>query len=1171
MSLTVYMNHGQIDMRHALLSHAHEALNQDNNLTVYYIVPNHVKFDSEVDVLRRFARLTGQNPDTSLYAQSRLQVYSLSRLTWALLKDMATMQPNVIQGTGLFIMVSDILRDYAGQLPIFARMQSKAGFVTTLVAQLVELRASRISPEDLLTILNQESDDDTFLRQTLSGKLRDLAIVADALEKKMGHTYITQQEVLSFFATQLATTQLKNVAFYFDGFNGFTSPETQVMIELMARYPVTVALLGDVEKLGSQQPGDLFYKPMTTAQRLAQFTKIANQQVVWQVPTQARCLDDSIISVMSAWEKLGEYRQFNSENKKTDLAAFVAENTMVEIQEVARRIRQLLVAHPDLRLRDILILARDLTPYTGHIPEVMQQFDLPYFLDTDQKMTNHPLVELLLNLLRPAKERFQYQQVMAILKTGLLRPYTEGSLVPEGDFFDIVSYLDNYLYANQPFERTWRELDHPFTLFTVSEDEDDEDSRVVLDDKTVNRRIETLRRFVIDAFDSLQQQLNQAQTMRQAATLIILWLEKYHVTEAILSQRDTLLAAGELSRSREGEEVWEMMTQTLDEIVAIDGDERFELEKFKAILVAGFEGATFSGIPNNLDQLTISEAGIVQSNDYQYLFFIGGTRNNLPAQLKSRALINDAERLIVQPALQENSTPKYLQNTAQQQMAEENLLFYGALTAATKNIVLSYPALDAGGQISDMSPFFKRLVDAFNITVNKVTATPATSQALLKYYVGSVRSTLGELVKIAASQQQTSAYQALRNTINQSEPERLERVLSAPNYKNQTETLKPEFVQALFGETLNMSISQLESYYNNPLAYFLQYGLALKERLTNRLNVAQTGTLYHAVFEGVVQQLIIQQLSLRDISQKALQQLVADNMAEITAQPAYQMLQETGKMRATQHYLAKVSEILAVNMQRAARVNHAQPKAVERLFGFPNRQSLPALVVSTPQATVHLRGKIDRLDSQDPSQVYGTIIDYKSNGKHFDWGQAYDGRQMQLLTYWQAAQLSAEQLGIEAIGGAFFAKIAPEKLTIKDFKGDVRAMLRGEIKPEQFKYRGLFISEPAYIDSLETLAEGEGSQFYQLKKKANGELYANSDVISPEDFELLLKRNLDNIQRASAAILSGDFPLSPAEGSLQFTPFTDVLRFDRALGDQYKNNTPKNKSDILKLLKADEE
>ena len=105
MSLTVYMNHGQIDMRHALLSHAHEALNQDNNLTVYYIVPNHVKFDSEVDVLRRFARLTGQNPDTSLYAQSRLQVYSLSRLTWALLKDMATMQPNVIQGTGLFIMV----------------------------------------------------------------------------------------------------------------------------------------------------------------------------------------------------------------------------------------------------------------------------------------------------------------------------------------------------------------------------------------------------------------------------------------------------------------------------------------------------------------------------------------------------------------------------------------------------------------------------------------------------------------------------------------------------------------------------------------------------------------------------------------------------------------------------------------------------------------------------------------------------------------------------------------------------------------------------------------------------------------------------------------------------------------------------------------------------------
>jgi len=196
------------------------------------------------------------------------------------------------------------------------------------------------------------------------------------------------------------------VAFYFDGFNGFTSADMQVITQLIAKYPVSIALLGQADRLGKQQDGDVFNKPMYTAQQLIHTAQIFEQKVQINAPKQLRHLSQTTKQVLLAWESLGEYRAFNGDKDHVNLQTFAAENTIVEIQEVARRVRQLLVSEPELRLRDILILARDLTPYTAHIPEVMSQFDLPYFLDNDQPMANHPLVELLLNLLLPQKIGF---------------------------------------------------------------------------------------------------------------------------------------------------------------------------------------------------------------------------------------------------------------------------------------------------------------------------------------------------------------------------------------------------------------------------------------------------------------------------------------------------------------------------------------------------------------------------------------------------------------------------------------------------------------------------------------------------------------------------------------------------------------------------------------------
>ncbi|OQJ73542.1 ATP-dependent helicase [Leuconostoc pseudomesenteroides] len=1159
MTLNILMGRAEHDMRGDMLVDIQKHLQKNASLTIYYIVPNHVKFDSEVDVLQRFSVINGHS-QAQRYSQSRLQVYSLTRLAWALMKNTPTKQPETVSTAGLFMLVTDILREKASQLPVFARLQAKSGFVTALVAQLIELRVSRISPQDLLDIV-AKSADNIFLRQTLNAKLRDLAIVAEAFEQKLGQQRITAQESLLHFVGELNDLELSNTMFYFDGFNGFTSAEQAVVNALIARYPVTIALLGDISKLGTQQAGDVFFKPMTTAQQLIAWASSNQQSVNTRSTSTLRKLSSANYQVLSAWEKLGEYRSFQVTDDKTAFKAFVAETPIVEIQEVARRIRRALQQDPSLHLRDILILARDLGPYQSHIPAVMAAFELPFFLDTDVTMMNHPLVELILTLLSPQK--FNYQNVLAILKTGLLCPTIDGKSVASDEFFDIVGYLDNYLYAYRPYESTWRRFDRPFQLFQVTRDNDETE---ISQDQKINQRLEFLRRFVVKSFDQLDDGLKKATTFRQAATALIEWLQKNHVVDVLINQRDNLMAQGDLVHAQQHDEVWQMFSQTLDDMVSFKGDDDFVLTDMVDILVAGFSGAKFSGIPNSLDQLTISEAGIVQSTSYRELFFIGGTRQNLPAQTKTTALINDAERTMVMPDLQSGDQPRYLQNTAQQQMAEENLLFYGSLMSATDHITLSYPILDSSGQIAEMSPFFKRLVDTFSIEVITVSGQPVSSSALIKHYIGTPQTTLSELVKILPVARQTSAFKSLKSLLETMVKSRLTRVFSAPNYQNKPVQLRPEFVAALFGEQLNVSISQLESYYHNPYAYFLQYGLHLKERTTNTLDVAQTGTLYHAIFEKVLAHLIQNNLSLRDLTSDDIKHLVSEQMGQLMTSPVFEILTENGKMRATSEYLTRVSDILLLNLQAAARENTSRPLAVEQLFGFP-KASLPALQLPK----IHVRGKLDRLDLQDSAGEFGTIIDYKSNGKLFSWAQAYDGLQMQLLTYWDAAQQSANQLGFDKVGGAFFAKIVPDKTSLTS-STDIDALLEGRILPENFKYRGLFISDSAYVDALADIEPSEKSPHYPLARLKNGDLGKSGvDAVSPEEFEALLKRNRQNIVTAGQQILAGHFPLSPVEGGLTYSPYLDIMRFDRALGDRYREQTTGDKNRILELLKDEDE
>jgi ATP-dependent helicase/nuclease subunit B len=1117
------------DLRKELV--ARVARDQQNNprLTSYIIVPNHIKFDAEVSFLEDYARWQGHDV-TVPYAQSRVQIYSLTRLSWALQTQNPHATKRQLTNAGLYMIVADVLQQHAEELSIFARLQHQSGFIDKLAKQLVELRASHVSAQDLLTLMTNLTDS-TQTQTNLKRKLHDLAILADALNEAIGDELVTRAESLADFAAFLQNETLQDVAFYFEGFNGFTASERQIVDTFIQQYDVTMTLLGD-QNLTRVQAGDLFEKPLTLAQSLMQFAQTKAITVQTSIATAYRPLSESQQQILTAWEQLTTVGQASGTALQTRVID--AENLSTELQFVGRDIRRRLQEDPTLKLRDILILARDLNAYQPLIAAIMPAMELPYFLDVDRSMKTHALVSVIQDLVQPATY-FQRDVLMRIAKSGLLRPEN----VPTAEYFDVLAHLENYVIARRPFEKAWIS-EEDFVWFEMATSTDNADQTAI----DINRRLNILRRFFADALMQLRTDFANAKTFKEAARALVMWLRQYHVDDILLTWRDEYAQEGELLLARQPEEVWQMLMGTLDEIVAIYGERDFDVQLFSETLQAGFSGANFSGIPNQLDQLTISEMGIVQSQNYQHVYIIGATRAALPAQVKQTSLLNDADREFLQPRL----VGKYLQDTAKQQMTEETLVFYSALATATTSTTLTFPKINGAGDLQEPSPYVTRLQQALNITPETVTSAARDDLALLREYVSTPQATLHEWAKYLLNGQNTIGARILQNLLQPYAPTTVEFLLQAPNYQNQSVTVQPELVDALFGQHLNVSISQLETFYQNPYAYFLQYGLRLKERQLYDINPAQTGTIYHTALEKVLRQAMIDERPLKDISEAELAHWMTDAILDVLATPEFAKLQDSVKMKAfTRDVKKRLQRVLYASKTLDAIGQH-QPIAVEQLFGFRDVNSLPPLEIALPQGRqLRVRGKIDRIDV---GPDFATIIDYKSKGKAFNLVDAYHGLELQLLTYWHAWQMSN---ATHPVGGAVFAGIAPEKQKLHRTTLDANELiLQPQTSPTKFTWKGMLSADQAYLDTLENLDAGESAQHFNFKMNKSGELSQQGDVYTPEQIERLLQRSRELIYQAGEQIVAGDFPILPTQTSLQYSPFTDVMRFDRAMGDQYR-------------------
>ncbi len=176
MGLHVISGDDRYDKRPHILDQLFDQLKQDPDCQIYYIVPEHSKFEMEAAILDYQCQKFNKN-SASLMA---LQVASFSRLAWFLMRDQKSKQS--VSDLGLAMIIQTILRQSKDQIRLFRRQIKHPAFAEQLLVLFKELLEGNVTASDLsedqLESLTEDTDPRTADLENL--KLAELRYIYQA-------------------------------------------------------------------------------------------------------------------------------------------------------------------------------------------------------------------------------------------------------------------------------------------------------------------------------------------------------------------------------------------------------------------------------------------------------------------------------------------------------------------------------------------------------------------------------------------------------------------------------------------------------------------------------------------------------------------------------------------------------------------------------------------------------------------------------------------------------------------------------------------------------------------------------------------------------------------------------------------------------------------------------
>ena len=1183
--------------------------------TFFYIVPNHIKFETEISILDGLRERQNHGSTQERFAASRVQILSFSRLAWYLLRDTPIFRRTRLSKVGTAMLTTKILQEHAGDLRLYASEIQHPGFVQKLTDQLAELQTANITADDFSTILQKaQADSQVKDNPAWLAKMHDVELIYHAYEERLQKYFLGNIDLYQQLAQYLyEQPSSKHMHFFLDRFTQFTAAEQQVVDAIILNAgTTTVSFTLDRGYPDQRHPNaselpeksDLFYNSAMQYHRLWKFAQAHPQQV--------RLLDNAeyaqsprVSQDLAAFDRF--FKRYAAEPidltagaPLTDLASIQVHsvpNRLAELNHVATQIRQM-VATGKYRYRDFLILTRHLDGYQTMIDPVFASHQIPIFNDHERRMDKHPLVVLLTALLQIPLHDYRTSDIIQLLKTWLLLPAGPNP----GELAEAVFTTENWCLKQAiAGKHAWTTQDPKeiAELWQVKGTNPDAANYASSRQKKVNDQLQLIRNFVGQTLIPFFDELKEVQTGRELATKLYQFLVDNGVTKRLNNWQNYQADQGNMDLARRPKQVWATFCQIIEEYVLILGDQQVEknsrtdlLTNFSEVLQAGFAAAQYSQIPATLDQVVISETGIVQSQSHRVVFMIGATDDVMPEVHDDEGLLTDSDKDLLSRYLDADS--QYLPATAVDQLEDEPFLHYQGFMSAREQLIISAPQFGEDDKELKPSPYLLDTARFFNITGKTVPlATSPAGQADATPFVSAPLATINQLVQVIrqlsddqgmavgqrpqwpASWKKVGAALTKLAEHDGALQERLDTVQRGFDYRNQAKNITAPMAQALYlhtaadepGQVLYASISQLQDFYVNQYEYFLKYGLRLHKRDELALSNDRIGTYFHRAMEVFVNLVRDSALSFADLAKAENQAALAGftsralDAADQLQPELLWLVSSSAQARFQYQQLTSIVKTMLKTLCQQAANAHFVPRETEVQFGQINgRQEADWAPLEYPldaQRHIQLRGRIDRVDQIDVgNQKYLAVVDYKSGDQLFDLTAAYYGISLQLLTYLSGLEVNLDKLQLSSanLAGALYLHLSNPKISAMDFlKGSPahRDQRLTDLRLKAHQYKGILLNNSDLLNNI--AKQGHADLVYPLKK--NGGSGKEALLADAQQLQWLRDNNRRLIIDAGKQILSGQLKLNPyrlIDGSkrrtgLDYTDYLDIYQFDSML------------------------
>lgn len=1048
--------------------------------------------------------------DKTLNGSLRTEVLHFERLSYRVFQEVGGLMEQQLSKAGTEMMIYDIIQQHQSELRLYQSQVKYYGFSEKLYEQIQDFKKYAVSPQQLETYIAENN-----LQTRTKHKLQDIALVYKHLEDRINGEYVSTEDSLQRFIEMMDQSEwLKRAEIYIDGFHNFSTLEYQI-IQSLVKYAkkVTIVLTTD----GDRDLFSLFRKP---SESLTHIEEIANNLNIQLHSRQFLDVQRFIHNDLKHLEQNFNALQFEPIPTEGNVEILEASGMREEINEVARRILRE-NREQGRRFQDIAILYRD-ESYAYLMESILPQYDIPYNIDVKSSMTHHPIMEMIRSLIEVIQTGWQFDPLMRLFKTNILTKKFKDSQY-------LIDILENFVLERGIYGKRW--IDDKY--FDIEQFRKMGLKRQPLTDeeRETFERVIQLKNDVMKKVMLFEEKINNASTAIAFATAFYEAMEAFDLPSQLMTDRDTLDVNGEHKKAEEIDQIWNGLIQTLDDLVTVFDDQSMSKTRFLELFDIGLEQLEFIMIPQTLDQVSIGTMDLAKVDNKQHVYLVGANDGVLPQTVTASSLITDEEKKY----FQEQSSIE-LSPTADILQMDEAFVCYIAMTRSRAHVTFSYALMGASGDVKEPSPFLHQIQQLYtNLEVQNIHHQHQAEPLRLMEHPHQTKIALFESLKAwlddeLVAETWLDTYQVMRDDTRLNDG--LTYLLSALTYDNQTVQLNPSLSKALYGSTINASVSRFEGYQACPFKHFASHGLRLNERTKYKLENFDLGDIFHRVLKFISEKV---NGDFKNLNPKQIHKLTTEALSEILPEVQFNLLNSTAYYRYLSQRIGAIVETTLTALKYQGSHTKFTPQRFEASFRRkPKDQSeLLATPLQTKQGIpINIRGQIDRIDTyQQGDESFVNIIDYKSSkySGTLDLTKVYYGLQMQMMTYMDIVLQNKSRLGLTDMtkpGGLLYFHVHEPRIKLawnqlSEDKRDTEFI-------NSFKLSGLLNSATSVLDAFDTRLEPSyNSDIVPLGLKKDGGIKSNSKVADEQTIYKLIKHNKQNFIETASNIMDGHTEVAP--------------------------------------------